>query len=70
MSPRAAIFSAGAGNRFGHPHAEAVARVINAGAEVYRTDQDGAVITDIDEDGIRINTWRARYRRYWHEIEK
>ena len=70
VSPRAAIFSAGAGNRFGHPHAEAVARVINAGAEVYRTDQDGAVITDIDEDGIRINTWRARYRRYWHDTRQ
>ena len=70
VSPQAAIFSAGAGNRFGHPHPEAMARATKAGAEVYRTDQDGAIIVDINDGGIRINTWRSRYHRYWHEIKK
>lgn len=37
-----AVASAGQGNSYGHPHAEALARWSAAGAHVYRTDRDGA----------------------------
>jgi len=42
VAPRLAVVSAGAGNRFGFPHEEALARWRAAGARVLRTDQ-GAV---------------------------
>jgi competence protein ComEC len=38
-----AVISAGRGNRFGHPHAPVLARLVEAASEVYRTDRDGTV---------------------------
>ena len=43
VRPRVAIVSCGARNRFGHPHAEALARLAGIGARVARTDRDGTV---------------------------
>jgi competence protein ComEC len=43
VRPRVVVVSAGFGNRFGHPHEEALARFRKAGAVVYRTDRDGQV---------------------------
>ncbi|MBI3451063.1 MAG: ComEC/Rec2 family competence protein [Acidobacteria bacterium] len=43
LQPRLAIVSCGFANRYGHPHAEAIARLQAAGARVLRTDRDGAV---------------------------
>jgi competence protein ComEC len=43
VRPRIVIVSAGSGNRFGHPHEEALERFRNAGARVFRTDRDGQV---------------------------
>ncbi|MEO8521714.1 MAG: DNA internalization-related competence protein ComEC/Rec2, partial [Acidobacteriota bacterium] len=40
--PAAVIFSAGRGNRFGHPAPAVVDRYRQAGAAVFRTDEDGA----------------------------
>jgi competence protein ComEC len=51
VSPSVAVISAGAGNRFGLPAAEAVERLLGTGAEVWRTDRDGTV--EIATDGIR-----------------
>ena len=66
VSPKFVVFSAGAGNRFGHPREDAIQRAKEAGAKVYRTDRDGAIVMEISEDGIAIETWRNRRRRYWH----
>lgn len=46
-----AIVSCGAGNRFGFPAAEVVARWRSAGARVLRTDRGGAVIVEVAPDG-------------------
>ncbi len=43
VRPRIVVVSAGLGNRFGHPHGEALARFRNSGAVVYRTDRDGQI---------------------------
>lgn len=43
VRPRVVVVSAGFGNRFGHPHGEALARFRKTGAVVYRTDRDGQV---------------------------
>jgi competence protein ComEC len=54
--PRIAVISVGAGNPFRHPSPEAVAR-LEAGARVYRTDRDGAVILETDGTEVRVTAW-------------
>ncbi|HVX03313.1 MAG TPA: ComEC/Rec2 family competence protein [Nitrososphaera sp.] len=51
-SPDAVIISAGAGNTYGHPHQEALARISAAGvSHVLRTDLDGTVTVTATADG-------------------
>ncbi|HMM20176.1 MAG TPA: DNA internalization-related competence protein ComEC/Rec2 [Selenomonadales bacterium] len=53
-APRYAVISAGFNNRFGHPHAEALARLADYGAEVYRTDRNGAVVFRTDGRNLSV----------------
>jgi len=50
--PPFAIISVGARNPFRHPTPEALARLEAAGARIYRTDRDGAIV--IETDGMRL----------------
>jgi beta-lactamase superfamily II metal-dependent hydrolase len=60
LSPDIVIVSAGAGNRYGHPHAEALALYAEVSAEVYRTDLHGHITVIAEQDGsYRIGTQRA-----------
>lgn len=61
--PMAVIFSAGRDNRFGHPAAGVVARVQAAGAEIFRTDQDGAVTITTDGRSVRVSSMTGRQWR-------
>jgi beta-lactamase superfamily II metal-dependent hydrolase len=47
-SPEVAIYSAGAGNSYGHPHQETLAALARIGAKVYGTDVNGTVIITTD----------------------
>jgi competence protein ComEC len=47
VSPRVALISCGARNRFGHPDPAVVARLEGSGARVCRTDRDGAVTVEL-----------------------
>jgi competence protein ComEC len=58
VSAEVAIISAGAGNRFGHPHEEALERLQAAGCRVYRTDVHGAVVITSDGRSYRVKTTR------------
>jgi competence protein ComEC len=58
-----ALFSDGRGNRFGLPAPEVVERWRASGAEVLRTDLDGAIHVSLDEDGVRWETFRGRSGR-------
>ena len=49
--PGLAVISCGAGNSFGFPAAAVVERWRGAGAEIARTDRDGAIRVTIDRDG-------------------
>jgi competence protein ComEC len=52
LAPHLAIISAGAANRYGHPHPIALARLDSAGVdEVWRTDQDGTACVSVDSEG-------------------
>lgn len=55
-----AVASAGQGNSYGHPHAEALVRWSAAGARIYRTDRDGTV--RITSDGRHLSVQAAGAR--------
>jgi competence protein ComEC len=68
VNPRAAVFTTGYLNRFGHPHPAVLQRYKDVGSLVYRSDRDGAVIIDFAaEAGIEITRWRQYAWRYWHQ---
>ncbi|HYN06006.1 MAG TPA: DNA internalization-related competence protein ComEC/Rec2 [Vicinamibacterales bacterium] len=60
--PDVALISAGRGNLFGHPAPDVLGRLVNAGAEIFRTDRDAAVI--VDTDGWRVSV-RSMSGRTW-----
>jgi len=61
VAPTVAVISVGQPNEYGHPTPEAIARLQEAHAHVYRTDQDGTVT--IETDGARIQVTTARGKR-------
>ncbi|MCL0077212.1 MBL fold metallo-hydrolase [Dehalococcoidia bacterium] len=50
VQPEVAIYMAGSGNRYGHPHAETISALEGIGAEIYGTDINGTIL--IITDGI------------------
>ena len=48
MAVKVALISAGTGNDYGHPDRSTLAALESAGAEVWRTDEDGSVRVGID----------------------
>src|SRR6266513_2983448 len=65
VAPRWAVVPVGYRNRFGHPSREVLERYRAAGAEVLRTDLDGAVLVRLAAAGIEVQTERRRRARYW-----
>jgi competence protein ComEC len=59
--PAAVVISAGRRNPFGHPHPAVVARYRAAGVEMFRTDDDGAVVVDTDGRTATVRTFSGRY---------
>jgi len=53
IRPRLAIFSVAGRNRFGLPRSEVLARYEAAGADILRTDQDGAITVETDGQSVR-----------------
>jgi competence protein ComEC len=51
LRPRLALVSCGRDNRFGHPHAETLARLGQRGIPIRRTDRDGTVRLDLGRLG-------------------
>jgi competence protein ComEC len=60
--PAVAIVSVGARNPFRHPAPEVLQRLDAAGARVYRTDRDGAVIVETDGVDLTITRWATGTR--------
>ena len=48
VSPKLAVLSYGAGNSYGHPAPEAVARLEKAGTELWKTAESGAILVHTD----------------------
>jgi beta-lactamase superfamily II metal-dependent hydrolase len=56
VSPSVAVIEVGAGNAFGHPAPETVARLARAGIRVFRTDLDGTVTVETDGDRLEVHS--------------
>lgn len=61
-----AIFPVGYRNRFGHPKDDVVDRYRASGADLRRTDLEGAVRVTLGAGGVRVDGQRAMRPRYWH----
>ncbi|MGH7367047.1 MAG: DNA internalization-related competence protein ComEC/Rec2 [Candidatus Rokuibacteriota bacterium] len=64
--PRLAVVSVGTRNPFRHPSAEALGRLERAGARVYRTDRDGAVVLETDGRILRVTAWARGVTETFH----
>jgi len=51
LRPATVVVSSGAGNSYGHPHAESLALYANVGSRVFRTDGQGTVLIAARADG-------------------
>ncbi len=60
VRPTAAVISVGARNPYTHPDAGVLERLAAAGARLYRTDRDGAVIFETDGRVLTVTRWAAR----------
>ena len=60
LAPRVAVVSVGRSNNFGHPSSVVLDEYREAGAEIFRTDQDGAITLDTDGHSARISTFAGR----------
>lgn len=52
VTPKIVAISCGAGNKYGHPHAETLERFSEIGATVYRTDLEGTLVFASDGTNI------------------
>jgi competence protein ComEC len=66
VAPRWAIVPVGYRSRFGHPHPQVLERYRAAGAEILRTDRDGAVEVRLAEQ-MELSRGRQLRARYWLE---
>lgn len=65
VSPKYAIFTVGYRNRFGHPTHAVIQRYIDHGAQIFRSDTDGAILVEMNAQGLQLERYRITHRRYW-----
>jgi competence protein ComEC len=65
VHPGYAVFTVGYRNRFGHPDQHVVQRYANIGSTLLRSDQDGAILVNMDSHGLELERYRKTHRRYW-----
>lgn len=66
LRPRVAVISAGSTNRLGHPAPSVIARYLERGVKVYRTDRDGAVTVLTDGRQLRVSSY---LNKRWDKLE-
>ena len=67
VHPRYAVFTVGYHNRFGHPKDEVVERYRAAGSELLRSDEDGAILVNMDAENFSMERYRKTHARYWQQ---
>ena len=56
VQPEIAVYCAGLGNQYGHPHEEALVALTQIGAEIYGTDIHGSVVITSDGKSYQVET--------------
>ena len=59
VDPEVVVVSCGRNSRFKFPHPEVLQRYANLGAEIYRTDLNGAVLLSTSGQGMRIKPFNS-----------
>jgi competence protein ComEC len=59
VGPEVAVYSAGSGNSYGHPHDEVVQRIARMGIGLYGTDQHGTIRVITDGSSYRVAAERG-----------
>jgi competence protein ComEC len=62
VTPRVAVASCGAGNDYGHPHAQTIDLLARARVELLRTDEAGTIEVTTDGKGWKVSTGGASIR--------
>lgn len=55
VNPKACVISCGKDNPYGHPHAEILQFLREAGVDIYRTDQEGTIVAGSDGKEVHFN---------------
>jgi len=65
VKPDYAVFTVGYRNRFGHPKQKIVQRYADSGAQLLRSDEDGAILVEMNAKGLQAERYRKTHRHYW-----
>ncbi len=67
VKPRYTVFTVGYRNRFGHPKEEVLERYRAIGSELLRSDEDGAIVVQMDGQNFSVERYRKSHARYWRQ---
>ncbi len=67
VHPRYAVFTVGYRNRFGHPKEEVVERYRAVGSELLRSDENGAILVNMEAQKFSVERYRDTHARYWQQ---
>jgi competence protein ComEC len=59
VKPQYAIIMCGAGNDYGHPHQEIIEKLKQAGATIYRSDENGNIVFSSDGNSLKVENEKA-----------
>ncbi len=63
--PDYTVFTVGYRNRFGHPREEVLRRYADSGSQLLRSDEDGAILVEMNAGKIEVKRYREAHARYW-----
>jgi competence protein ComEC len=65
IHPEYSAFTAGYRNHFGHPKAEVLERYRAIGSEILRSDEDGAILVEMNAERLVVKKYRKTNAHYW-----
>jgi competence protein ComEC len=62
IRPEVAIYEAGTGNSYGHPHKETINRLKANGVTIYGTDKNGSIVVTTDGNSYNVRVQKGTYQ--------